>query len=164
MSISSILRGIFPFLLNPMAPGNMKSDIVGLQRNKIVSKGALSRKALARIGQNNEEVTPSAPGVDIINNMAMLTTTGDSNPRAPSLTTAAVDGGTKDSREADEEPLLLDEGKALETHEVQHLKALSMLHLDVIEQQQRELQRREKELQKVRAQNDTVSWARAGRC
>ncbi|XP_022096751.1 male-specific lethal 1 homolog isoform X2 [Acanthaster planci] len=171
MSILSILRGIFPFLLNPMAPGNMKSDIVGLQRNKIVSKGALSRKALARIGQNEE--LSSAPGV--INNMAMLTTgmhtttTGDSNPRAPSLA-AALGDGTKNSgpgggvEETDEEPLmLLDEGKVLETHEVQHLKALSMLHLDVIEQQQQELQRREKELQKVRAQNDTARLERIQR-
>ncbi|XP_038044827.1 male-specific lethal 1 homolog [Patiria miniata] len=147
MSISSILRGIFPFLMNPMAPGNMKSDFVGLQRSKIVSKSALSRKALARIAQNNEVSSPV--------NMALLT--GETSPRHPSLT--AGDAGTKNSdhptaMDQDHEPSI-DEGK-LEKHEVQHLKALSMLHLDVIEQQQQEIQRREHELQKVRAQNDTL--------
>ncbi|XP_033639211.1 male-specific lethal 1 homolog isoform X1 [Asterias rubens] len=161
MSLASLLRGIIPSLQNPMAPGNMKSEFVGLQRNKIISKGALSRKALARIGENVNELASSV-------NMAMEDLgapgngTVDSSPKAPLVSGDAEQhkpgAVTKNpGLTVEQDPELLGDCKqVVETHEVQHLKALSMLHLDVIEQQQQQIQRLERELQKGRAQNDTL--------
>ena len=148
----------------------MKSEFVGLQRNKIVSKGALSRKALARIGENVNELGSSVNmAMDDVGSPGNNNGTAASDPKAPlgggagdvanpagTVLLAATTKNPGQTVEQDGELLLGDECTVIDSHEVQHLKALSMLHLDVIEQQQQEIQRNERELQKVRAQNDTV--------
>ncbi|XP_071803708.1 uncharacterized protein [Asterias amurensis] len=144
MSLASLLRGIIPSLQNPMAPGNMKSEFVGLQRNKIINKGALSRKALARIGENVNELASSV-------NMAMEDLgapgngTVDSSPKAPLVSgdaeqhkPGAVTKNPGLTVEQDPE-LLGDCKKVVETHElkarlerIQRRTVLAQKHQDPV--------------------------------
>ncbi|XP_033639212.1 male-specific lethal 1-like 1 isoform X2 [Asterias rubens] len=144
MSLASLLRGIIPSLQNPMAPGNMKSEFVGLQRNKIISKGALSRKALARIGENVNELASSV-------NMAMEDLgapgngTVDSSPKAPLVSGDAEQhkpgAVTKNpGLTVEQDPELLGDCKqVVETHElkarlerIQRRTVLAQKHQDPI--------------------------------
>ena len=144
-----------------MAPGNMKSDFIGLQRVKIEGKTSINRKGLAKNGVNLEG---ESRGINKFN----MANSGDSSTHNGVCTTIPTcspiqklprqaDHSRNDFLASGDNVSLPDSLKVKSDHQIPHLKSLSMLHLDFIEQQQKQLQSQEKEIQKLRSENDTVS-------
>lgn len=90
-------------------------------------------------------------------NGACTTPTISSSSSSPVLKTPKQsEHSTKDLHGSGDRVGLPENMKVKPDHQVPHLKSLSMLHLDFIEQQQSQLQTQEKEIYKLRSENDTV--------
>ncbi|XP_072038952.1 male-specific lethal 1 homolog isoform X1 [Amphiura filiformis] len=144
-----------------MAPGNMKSEFIGLQRIKIERKTSLNRKGLSKNGVNfggefhdiNTKFNMSGGGGDSSTHNGVCTT----SPTSPvQKLSRQGDLSRKDLLASGDHVGLPDNLKVKSDHQIPHLKSLSMLHLDFIEQQQKQLQTQEKEIQKLRSENDTL--------
>ena len=174
--MSSYLRNIFldfAAVFFPMAPGNMKSDFIGIHRSKLSGKSYSTRKFYVKNsdGSNAESVSitdnmdPRREGETLTNN------TADADPSVVLNATAMVSDVSNAAQSDKSKELLcagLGEGGCMGPQsvvgssdktnaEIAHLKVLSMLHLDVIEQQQRQIQVFERETQRLRSENETVS-------
>ncbi|XP_071484394.1 male-specific lethal 1-like 1 [Diadema antillarum] len=171
--MSSYIRNVFldfAAALSPMAPGNMKSDIIGLQqRSKLNGKSFATRKLYVK----NNDGPPLEP-VSLANKMeqpqrgrdTLLNNAPDSDPSVVMNATAMSDVSNVAQSDHTKEMLIEGDGRCVVPEnigslnkvngEISHLKVLSMLHLDVIEQQQRQIQNSEREVQRLRAENETL--------
>lgn len=141
-----------------MAPGNTKSDFIGVQRIKTEGNKSVIRKGLTKNGANFKGVSISmASAGETQHNGACTTPTISSSSSSPVLKTPKQsEHSTKDLLGSGDRVGLPENMKVKPDHQVPHLKSLSMLHLDFIEQQQSQLQTQEKEIYKLRSENDTL--------
>ena len=179
--MSSYFRNVFLDLaavFSPMAPGNMKSDFIGLQRSKLTGKSYSTRKLYLKNsdGSSNENVSlpdnmdeqqregdalrNNAPDNDpsVVLNASAVAVTRDGSNVAQSDNTKPSDIAIAGSGDGGCAVAPTNGSPDKVNAEISHLKVLSMLHLDVIEQQQRQIQMFEKEAQRLRVENETVRF------
>ncbi|XP_030846434.1 male-specific lethal 1-like 1 [Strongylocentrotus purpuratus] len=174
--MSSYFRNVFLDLaaaFTPMAPGNMKSDFIGLQRSKLTGKSYATRKLYLKNsdGSSNENVSlpvnmdgegdtlrnnaaDNDPSV-VLNATAMAVASDVSNV-AQSDNTKPNDNSITGSGDGGCAIAQINGSPDRVNSEISHLKVLSMLHLDVIEQQQKQIKMFEREAQRLRVENETL--------
>ncbi|XP_054768064.2 male-specific lethal 1 homolog isoform X2 [Lytechinus pictus] len=176
LQMSSYFRNVFLDIaaaFSPMAPGNMKSEFIGLQRSKLTGKSYATRKLYLKNSDGSSNENVSLPvnmddqHRDGHNNAADNNPSVVLNASALAMPRDVIDNTTKPS---DNPNARSGDGgcaavaptsasspcKVNAESEISHLKVLSMLHLDVIEQQQKQIQMVEREAQRLRLENETL--------
>ncbi|XP_002738716.1 male-specific lethal 1-like 1 [Saccoglossus kowalevskii] len=134
-----------------MAPGNMKSDIIGPQRMKIDGRQGLLRKNMSR----NSAVLGEMPSsVQHSNHSDNNTNSKAFTQDISNLKELCVAKGTPKS--TNDRSLYDDEERTRMESQIKHLKELLLLHLDIIQQQQEQLLAKDRENKNLRSEKETL--------
>ncbi|XP_077978550.1 uncharacterized protein LOC144433988 [Glandiceps talaboti] len=138
-----------------MAPGNMKSEIVGPQRVKIEGRPGVHRKNMSR----NSAVYGEMPST-VTNH---LSNHDDNNTNVTSKSFAQDVSNSKElctsnniGRSDSEQTFQEEEERTRLESQVKHLKELLLLHLDLIQEQQQQLLAKDREVKTLRTERDTL--------
>ncbi|XP_033103163.1 male-specific lethal 1-like 1 [Anneissia japonica] len=149
----SVFREFVNVLSSYMAPGNLKCEFMGKLENKPTSNRLLSaRKNNTRNNALHSDMANSnQPNHHHVVVDAMGTTTNAASDQQQTIHAAEA---------SDDRMHNLDVGncgdKSKLEPQITHLKGLLMLHLDLIQQQQKDLQQKDKEIQKLRDDKETL--------
>lgn len=138
-----------------MAPGSLQTENLGFQRNKSISRPYPLRNSTARNCAVNMEVTKDVDAIEKVDVGKSVNGDSENNPTLDSNFNKNIIKGRHDGSEDNSERNSWNSESNLRT-QIRNLKSLSLLHLDVIDQQQRQLNAREKELSKVRSEKYTL--------
>lgn len=163
MWLASVFTNFFASFSNeqlPMAPGNLQAVDFSHQMSRFSSKPYPLRNSTSRNCALNMELSDSnvkdGDGIEKVSVERAINGDSENNPGLDTNSNKTASkgryGGNGNNKERDH----WSTEYRLRT-QIRNLKSLSLLHLDVIDQQQKQLSARDKELSKVRSEKYTVS-------
>ncbi|XP_071961735.1 male-specific lethal 1-like 1 [Antedon mediterranea] len=137
-----------------MAPGNLKCNFMAKSENKSTSNQLVSRKNNVRNNSLNSDMA-NKPNHHVSDAMGINNNTA-SEPKTLGLGLPMMEAGVDGRIRFDDVANCGDASESKLDSQVTHLKGLLMLHLDLIQQQQKDLQQKEKEVKKLRDEKETL--------